>query len=157
MNFEPFEPPLGVTLVEFHGEIFVSFLAERVYWISAVVQQGSERFVTVCDNITWYSVFRTQKYEDEVQIQTCRCKWHACMFIQHYVKNWQSVQSEASTSITLTLFAFHSIHSNLYIIDDVGFIPSVLWHCWLGGRKGIRPVKNWVVGCWCGCLSGARC
>jgi len=27
----------------------------------------------------------------------------------------------------------------------------------LGGRKGIRPVKNWVVGCWCGYLSGARC
>ena len=24
---------------------------------------------------------------------------------------------------------------------------SVLWRCWLGGRKGIRPVKNWVVGC----------
>ena len=22
---------------------------------------------------------------------------------------------------------------------------------------GIRPVKNRVVGCWCGCLSGARC
>jgi len=33
----------------------------------------------------------------------------------------------------------------------------VLWHCWLGGRKGIRPVKNWVVGCWRGCLSGVRC
>ena len=31
-------------------------------------------------------------------------------------------------------------------------LPSVLWHCWLGGRKGIRPVKNWVVGWWCGCL-----
>jgi len=31
--------------------------------------------------------------------------------------------------------------------------PSVLWHCWLGGRKGIRPVKNWAVGCWYGiCL-----
>jgi len=36
-------------------------------------------------------------------------------------------------------------------------IPSVLWHCWLGGRKGIRPIKNWVVGCWHGYLSGARC
>jgi len=24
--------------------------------------------------------------------------------------------------------------------------PSVLWHCWFGGRKGFRPVKNWVVG-----------
>ena len=26
-------------------------------------------------------------------------------------------------------------------------LPSVLWRCWLGGRKGIRPVENWVVGC----------
>jgi len=28
--------------------------------------------------------------------------------------------------------------------------PSVLWHCWLGDRKGIRPVKKlgvgWLVG-----------
>jgi len=32
---------------------------------------------------------------------------------------------------------------------------SVLWRCWLGSRKGIRPVKNWVVGCWQGYLSGA--
>ena len=23
-------------------------------------------------------------------------------------------------------------------------MPAVLWHCWLGGRKGIRPVKNWA-------------
>ena len=32
-----------------------------------------------------------------------------------------------------------------------------VWRCWLGCRKGIRPVKNWVVGCWRGYLSGARC
>jgi len=24
------------------------------------------------------------------------------------------------------------------------FLPSVLWHCWLGDRKGIRPVKSCV-------------
>jgi len=24
--------------------------------------------------------------------------------------------------------------------------PSVLWHCWLGVRKSIRPVKKWVMG-----------
>ena len=35
--------------------------------------------------------------------------------------------------------------------------PSVPWCCWFGGRKGIRPVKNWVVGWWRGYLSGARC
>ena len=26
-------------------------------------------------------------------------------------------------------------------------LPPVLWRCWLDGRKGIWPVKNWVVGC----------
>jgi len=40
---------------------------------------------------------------------------------------------------------------------DMICLLSVLWHCWLGGRKGIRPVKNWMVGCWRGYLSGARC
>jgi len=25
---------------------------------------------------------------------------------------------------------------------------SGLWHCWLGDRKGIRPVKSWVLVCW---------
>jgi len=32
---------------------------------------------------------------------------------------------------------------------DFVLMPSVLWCCWLGAgrcRKGIRPVKNWVVG-----------
>jgi len=33
----------------------------------------------------------------------------------------------------------------------------VLWHCWLGGKKGIRPVKNRVLRCWRGYLSGGRC
>jgi len=38
-------------------------------------------------------------------------------------------------------------------------LPSVLWRCWLGSRKGIRPVKNGVgvVGFWRNYLSGARC
>jgi len=51
-------------------------------------------------------------------------------------------------------FGSHSVFVSLYCLF---FVPSVLWCCWLGGRKGIRPVKNWVVGCWHGYLSGARC
>jgi len=27
-------------------------------------------------------------------------------------------------------------------IGNAGDLPSVLWRCWLGGRKGIQPVKN---------------
>jgi len=37
------------------------------------------------------------------------------------------------------------------------YIPPVISCCCLGGRKGIRPVKIWVVGCWRGYLSGLRC
>ena len=33
-------------------------------------------------------------------------------------------------------------------------VPSVPWPCWFCSRKGIRPVKNWVVRCWHGYLSG---
>ena len=51
----------------------------------------------------------------------------------------------------------HVDSSKMLACLSVLILPSVLWCCWLGGRKGIRPVKIWVVGCWCGCLSGARC
>ena len=46
-----------------------------------------------------------------------------------------------------------------FAANTVGHItlPPVLWRCWLSGRKGTRPVKNWAVRCWCGYLSGARC
>ena len=39
----------------------------------------------------------------------------------------------------------------LNMFSRVG-LPSVLWRCWLGDRKGIRPVKNRVVGYWRGYL-----
>ena len=32
---------------------------------------------------------------------------------------------------------------------ECDIFPSVLWHCWLGDRKGIRPVKkDLVLVCW---------
>jgi len=40
----------------------------------------------------------------------------------------------------------------IHLYLSIGNLPSVLWHSWLGDRKGIRPVKNWVVGCWHGHL-----
>ena len=31
---------------------------------------------------------------------------------------------------------------------ECDIFPSVLWHCWLGDRKDIQPVKNWMLVCW---------
>jgi len=44
----------------------------------------------------------------------------------------------------------------MYVYIVLNIKLSMLWCCWLGSRKGIRPVKNWVVGCLCGYLSGVR-
>ena len=43
------------------------------------------------------------------------------------------------------------------LVDYLCYLPSVLWCCWLGGRKSIRPVKKWMVGYWCGYLPRVRC
>ena len=32
-------------------------------------------------------------------------------------------------------------NSSVFSLIRMRYLPSVLWHCWLG-RKGIRPVKN---------------
>ena len=47
---------------------------------------------------------------------------------------------------TTTVSATNSLRPNWYAEREVK--PSVLWRCWLGGRKGIRPVKTewWDVG-----------
>jgi len=48
--------------------------------------------------------------------------------------------------------------STCFLSTELAIVtPSVLWCCWLGSRKSIRCVKNWVVRYWHGYLSGARC
>jgi len=43
------------------------------------------------------------------------------------------------------------------LIDLFIDLHSVLWHCLLDVRKSIWAVKNWVMRCWHGYLSAARC
>ena len=41
----------------------------------------------------------------------------------------------------------HWFDNNYNNNKQICIAPVVLWRCWLGGRKGIRPVKTWVVIC----------
>ena len=77
------------------------------------------------------------------------CRLHAVM------RSWFSAISIVCLYHTLPHLSFFFTFSLLILVL---WIPSVLWLCWLGGRNGIRPVKKlWVVGCWHGYLSGAKC
>jgi len=33
-------------------------------------------------------------------------------------------------------------NSSVFFLIQMRYLPSVFWHCWLGSRKGIQPVKN---------------
>jgi len=48
--------------------------------------------------------------------------------------------SSLSPTPYLHRFVYVSVFTALK--DTQSILPSVLWHCWLGGRKGIRPVKK---------------
>ena len=46
--------------------------------------------------------------------------------------------------------------NQIILLYTTSQMPSVLWCCWLGSRKGIRPI-NWVVRYWRGYLSAVTC
>ena len=51
---------------------------------------------------------------------------------------WHQVKALKATH-TCTLHSFRFMYETLHVQQS---LPSVLWPCWLGGRKGIRPVKK---------------
>ena len=84
---------------------------------------------------------------------SCRC-WRSYL-------TKKSLQRKLASCFLISLFDSHltiNYHSQflfyrlcslelLYVVYGLSEFPSVLWRCWLGGRKGIQPVKKlWVVG-----------
>ena len=58
-----------------------------------------------------------------------------------YVPRQRTLPSVKNLS-TFWLPSVSSRHSGSYFPEFYHLLPSVLWRCWLGGRKGIRPVKK---------------
>jgi len=87
--------------------------------------------------------------------------WHVSFLppVLHCVKRkFGYLQNKGTSLWNFELRKFHHgiLICTLSILCWIS-LCCVLWRCWLGDRKGIRPVKNWVVGCWRGYLPGARC
>ena len=54
------------------------------------------------------------------------------------------------TAIALRSDSFRTAYTYHSELTKLSTQTSVLWRCWLSGKKSIRPVKNWVVGYWRG-------
>ena len=73
-----------------------------------------------------------------------------CWFITAFVRSyWPSnIDSWVHHCLLVTKWHFCPVLSPLIVHRLSSYsvirqwLPSVVWRCWLGGRKGIRPVKN---------------
>ena len=83
----------------------------------------------------------------------CQCCWalwtSSWMMEQSCLEHVMQNEIKSSSKLYVSSWFILSFEVLHYAIE--------LWRCWLGSRKGIQPVKNWVVGCRHGYLSGARC
>jgi len=71
--------------------------------------------------------------------------WFACWFCW----NCHDMDDDFYENyVTFTCKMSFYAHFISYKESLKSLVPSVFWCCWLGSRKGIWPVKNWVMGPW---------
>jgi len=73
--------------------------------------------------------------------------------IRSRLENWKYYYSTNTVVFSPILLHFRYLNAdNAFQIFTMAvsylIFSSVLWHCWLGDRKDIRAVKNWVLVCW---------
>ena len=114
------------------------------------------------------------------RIWQCDCLWFSLWLCRKYVVSYRKLLHDILCWLKLLIstesfnycsilhccsqFHFHAyefLPCQLVFIHDFNFIafllPSVLWRCWLGGRKGIWPVKTeWWVLVWLSVWGGVQ-
>jgi len=121
-------------VIDFCGLIFLSahlYTERRFYWLLSFDFSISE-FLLLAGMIK-YRIFTLT--------------WCFCFVLaSSLTPSCRQVQTEATPGWDFC----HLVLEDIFCHNDQLKIhmPSVLWRCWLGGRKGIRPVKTewWGVG-----------
>ena len=97
--------------------------------------------------VTWHQLHRKQP----VKLQCYSCFTDFCgTFCDHQLRQLRvSTKCQwkfwvCSLLVQCVLLVSQDCYCFGYIgqLSVCGSMPSVLWRCWLGGRKGIRPVKQ---------------
>jgi len=90
---------------------------------------------------------------------------HCCCIVFLYMWGWKFLGqlsytkwSRRSARNLMSLLEWDDLCIKMhYPPNTICFVlPSVLWCCWLGGSKGIQPLKIWVLRCLQGYLSRAK-
>ena len=80
-------------------------------------------------------------YRPVEKILTMLTHAYACMDL------WLSTNGVTEYTCSVSAICMHVLLREMYFHTiTCRTFPSVLWHCWLGDRKGIRPVKKLDVG-----------
>ena len=118
------------------------------------------QWVSVC--CSWITRFPWSRWRrwPSISASSTTCSWlrrsrTVWLYSVTTVARWWLPRLASTPTLQPSGSLYRSVFYYYIVVYCYG--PSVLWRCWLGSRKGIRPVKNWVVGCWRGYLSGARC
>ena len=83
-----------------------------------------------------------------IWMQTCAGPTNHVLGKVHISASWRIRLNDPCAASMRTVNA-SNYFDRLFFFWFVEFVPSVLWRCWLGGRKGIRPVKTeWWVLAW---------
>ena len=69
-------------------------------------------------------------------------------FAVRVLRIWNSLPEDIVSAAHLSLCISRLVRIYSGLTNHNWCLPSVLWHCWLGARKGIRPAKKlsgWVL------------
>jgi len=77
-------------------------------------------------------------------LQTVKGTWRITVWLVTYIKRRYAVQSIGGIAGQRLVCSISSCRQSVSNTNTTT-VPSVLWRCWMGGRKGIRPVKNWHI------------
>jgi len=80
--------------------------------------------------------------------RSCAVELRISLLTLKLLKQWYIEGPELLNILSLvTAIYSYSLAASCGKIGCIKLWSNWPWHCWLGGRKGIQPVKNWVAGC----------
>ena len=120
------------------GAVFVSwwFVGNWVRWMLSAF------LVSVCLQLRYVILYIKQIWlndAEDVITSTRSVTFHSSAAPRRWLWLGKLRSVYCGSMAVLCLQAVYTVNSQIHF-------PSVLWHCWLGDKKGVRPVKELPVG-----------